>query len=148
MKRLFLDHPILRLFITWLIIVFCAIIVNTIFPDRTPPGRDTCVIGYEQGARRVPYDECDSTDAYVFYLYGNTGCMVDAYNLDGEFQFTLFFTDSQNGVMHIRCENNLLYVSTKKDSVFIFDGDQQIEKLTHQEASEQGYTWNWFMRYE
>lgn len=86
----------------------------------------------------------DATDSLVFFAYSEQHACVDAYTHDGVYQFTISLTYRDRGSVSIRCHDNLLYVQSKYGNVFIFDGDQLIDKITSENAKERGFTLSWF----
>ena len=69
---------------------------------------------------------------------------MDAYDFDGNFAFRLRFENKENGALSIRCQDDLLYVSSKYHNVFVFDGDTLIRQMTYQEAREKGFKGSFF----
>lgn len=109
---------------------------------KTPQAEEDWFAGYQLGDRRSVYSKCDATNDLIFFAYGSS--FVDAYDTEGEFQFTLYFKDKQNGGFHIRCEDQKLYVSTKGHTVFIFDRDREVSRMNLEEARENGFSYVWF----
>lgn len=112
-------------------------------PEEQPVGEDWFA-AYEQGKRTGFYSSCDATNDLIFFAYTDHTSFVDAYDHSGNFQFTLYFEDKQNGVLEIRCTEQILYVSTKAGSVFVFDRDQEVRRMTHNEAKQGGFSYFWF----
>lgn len=109
---------------------------------KTPQAEEDWFAGYQLGGRQSTYSECDATNDLIFFAYGSS--FVDAYDHEGEFQFTLYFEDKQNSVFEIRCEEQKLYVSTKGHTVFVFDRDQEVDRMNLEEARENGFSYPWF----
>ena len=105
---------------------------------------ETYAIGFKQGERNSNFSECDATDDYIFFAY-DEGNLVDAYDYDGNFQFTLFFEDYSNGGFRIECHNNQLYVKTKKHAVFVFDGSSLVQEMYYSSAADLGFNATWFL---
>ena len=102
-----------------------------------------CFVSDQQGIRDRQYSYHAINNTYVFFSYSK-GSLVDAYDHKGIYQFTIILPDSQNGVVSIRCDGNLLYVSSKQDVVYVFEGKEQVDYFTDDEAELVGYDWRWF----
>jgi len=137
------------------IILFTGILFSKwIFPslyakENLPQVKDDQIeekwfVSYRQGDRSNMFSDCDATYDLIFFAYTDHSSFVDAYDHNGNFQFALFFEDKQNGVLDIRCTEDLLYVSTKSQSVFVFDRDKEVLKMTYDEARQNGFTDAWF----
>ena len=109
---------------------------------KTQAAEEDWFAAYQQGDRKSRYSRCDATNDLIFFAYDHS--FVDAYDPKGEFQFTLYFENKQNGGFHIRCEEQKLYVSTKGNSVFIFERDQEVCRMNLEEARENGFSYLWF----
>lgn len=90
-----------------------------------------------RGERNEAFWKCDATLDTVFFCYFN-GCYIDAYNLQGEYQYTITLNDSSNGGISIHCTDELLYAKSKENDVFVFDGIRMIERISRAEARELG----------
>lgn len=66
----------------------------------------------------------DATDELVFL---ETRQCVYAYDFDGEFQFSISFPYRQNGWTSIGCTNDLLYIKSLDNRIYVFDRDQCVE---------------------
>lgn len=104
---------------------------------------NVCFVSDQQGIRDGQYSYHAISNAYVFFSYGE-GSLVDAYDHNGIYQYTIIVPDSQNGSVSIRCDGDLLYVSSKQDLTYIFNGKEQIDCLTYEESELAGYDWRWF----
>ena len=109
---------------------------------KTPQADEDWFAGYQLGGRQSRYSECDATNDLIFFAYDSS--FVDAYDTEGEFQFTLYFENKQNGGFAIRCEDQKLYVSTKSHTVFVFDRDQEVSRMNLEETRQNGFSWVWF----
>ena len=87
--------------------------------------------------RNEAFWKCDATLDTVYFCYFD-GCYIDAYNVKGEYQYTITLNDSQNGGTSIYCTDDLLYAKSKSNDVFVFDGTNMLEKITYDEAMELG----------
>ena len=135
--------------VTLVFVLFFAgvVLLSLLFPSPQPedqPIEDGWIAAYQQGKRTTSYSGCDATNDLIFFAYSEHASFVDAYDHSGNFQFTLFFEDKQNGVLDIRCTQQLLYVSTKAGSVFVFDRDQEVDRMTHGQAQQNGFSYFWF----
>lgn len=109
------------------------------------PSEDTqgFIVSYSQ-KNRARFGECDATSKYMFFSYGGGDTEIDVYDTSANFLYRLIFADSDNGVSSIRCDNDLLYLKLKNDSVFVLDGSTLIQKMSGLEAKNVGYTNEWF----
>lgn len=128
------------------VFIGCCLIGRMMPPSQRAEERNTELwfSTYEQGRRSGSFSSCDATTELIFFAYSEKTSLIDAYDNAGNFQFTLYFEDKPNGVLKIRCENELLYVSTKSNGIFVFDGSTEVQRMTHLEATESGYTNAWF----
>lgn len=101
---------------------------------------------YKKGEseRRGSASDYDATADYVFFSYSSRQSVVDAYDRNGVYAFSFRFPDQQNGVLHIQCHNDLLYVRPKSDIVMVFDEDCLIATYSEQEAEKLGFDYFWF----
>lgn len=95
-------------------------------------------ISGQRGARRGLFDRCEGTDDLIYFCYSGED-MVDAYDLDGEYQFTINLPDAQNGGLLIDCVDDLLIADAANSDVFVFRGSELVEKLDYKAARERGY---------
>lgn len=111
--------------------------------QRKAREENICIINDLQGIRDRQYSYHAIGNEYVFFSY-SVGSFVDAYDHNGIYQFTIIVPDSQNGTVSIRCDGDLLYISSKQDLIYIFDGTEQVDCLTDEESELAGYDWRWF----
>ena len=71
--------------------------------------------------------DIDATSKYIYFAYYN--CVVAVYDWNGAYQYSIAFSRPNHGVLYIRCEGDLLYVSDREDYEFVFSGDTNINKL-------------------
>lgn len=64
---------------------------------------------------------------------------ICAYDHEGLYQFCISFTATQNGALKMQIVDDLLYVITPRDRLYIFDYDRLVECLSKQDAIDQGY---------
>lgn len=112
--------------------------------NASPDTAERYYISYKLGPQRPSVVDYDATNEYVFFAYSENITVVDAYNMSGEFAFSILFEFREKGSISVRCEDNLLYVSTKFGNVFVFDHDQLLEIIEASSAAEKGYGWKWF----
>lgn len=129
-RTLLILLPILGLCIAY--IVFFG--YRTVAADDNPNQQtiyysDYYITGY-RGARRG-FDEVDGTDQYFYVLIGNT---VDAYDHQGNYDYSLVFTaKAQNGGTSMVCSEDTLYVSTKDNKIHAFRGKEYFGTVTREE---------------
>ena len=104
---------------------------------------NTYVISYQQAIRKGTYSQIDATDEHLFFSYSKSNC-VDVFNHQGEFQYAIILPDCQNGTVQIRCVGNSLFVSDKKNVVYIFNGNGKVERIDYDQAKLGGYDYFWF----
>lgn len=145
MKTRIISILIILLFLTLLSGQLCFQVSATKQFDNEPTDMiERFFVSYELGTQRPSVVDYDATNEYVFFAYSENIAVVDAYNMSGEFAFSILFTFREKGSISVRCENNLLYVSTKLGNVFIFDHDQLIDVIESSSVTEKGYGWKWF----
>ena len=150
------DKPLLALVIIWLLVAVVVIgvkmlIVPHLNIEKSPVQivsenpDERSVVTYTEGTDSAgAISEYDATGDYIFFSYSERTAVVDAYDFDGNFAFRLHFENKENGALSIRCQDDLLYVSSKYDNVFVFDGDTLIRQMTYQEAREEGFKGSFF----
>lgn len=94
-------------------------------------------ISYEQGSRSEGFWKCEATDTLVYFCYFDQ-CVIDAYDYQGQYQFTITLPDNQNGGTSIHCTADLMYAESKNNTVYVFDGTELVEIMTHERAQELG----------
>lgn len=105
-------------------------------PNQQPIYGDGWGITGIRDSRPSLFREVKATDVLVFFGYSD--CIVDAYDYDGEFQFSILTRDSQNGAVSIWCVNDMLYLRPKTGDILIFRGTEFVGTITHEGAMEQG----------
>lgn len=105
--------------------------------ETVSPADGKWEISYEQGSRSDGFWKCEATDALVYFCYFDQ-CVIDAYDYQGQYQFTITLPDSQNGGTSIHCTGDLLYAQAKNNTVYVFDGTELVETMTHDQAEELG----------
>lgn len=110
-------------------------------------GKDACtysIFQREEKDRRGSANDYDATADYVFFSYSSRQSVVDVYDRKGVYAFSFRFSDQQNGVLSLQCQDDLLYVGLKNNSVMVFDRDCLIAVYGGQEAKEMGFDYFWF----
>lgn len=104
---------------------------------------NTYVISHQQAIRKGKYSQVDATDEHLFFSYSKSNC-VDVFNHQGDFQYAIILPDCQNGTVQIRCVGNSLFVSDKKNVVYIFNETGKVERMDYDQAKLGGYDYFWF----
>lgn len=94
-------------------------------------------ISFESVDRDAAFWKCDGTDTLVYFCYSQR-CVIDAYDYDGNYQFTITLRDSQNGGTSIHCTEDLLYARSKDGTVYVFNGTEMTQTMTAAEATALG----------
>ena len=80
------------------------------------------------------FDQVEGTEEVVYFSYNMVG-YIDAYDLSGQYLYTIhLLDDSQRGSIQIDCRDGLLYVESRNGAVYIFDGLDLLERLERDEA--------------
>lgn len=114
------------------------------YPDASDnPEQETSIadgwgISGQRGARGEAFHQCEGTDALVYFGYFFSD-VVDAYDLSGEYQYTIHLPDAQNGGLVINCQDDLLIAAAANGEVFVFRGTELVERLDYKTARERGY---------
>lgn len=88
------------------------------------------------------YDQLEGTDQ-VFYFSYNMAGYIDAYDLSGQYLYTIhLLDDSQKGTIQIDCRDGLLYVESRHGALYIFDGVKLMERMEQDEAKARGMLLN------
>ena len=105
--------------------------------------KNTWAISEQQGIRKSSFYQYDTTGRYIYFSYSKENC-VDVYDTEGTFLYCIVLPDRQNGSVGVRCSNDEVYISTKDDTVYIFQGEIEVGQLSSEEAAEKGYDFFWF----
>ena len=120
------------------VLIMCC---NAIVKDDIPVvAEGKAVVFYEPLSSGATIIDVDATDDYIFYAYGRDG-VVEAYNWDGEYQFSVAVYDGANGACAIGCDQDLLYVLDKDKNVFVFRGESLLRAI---EIGDSPYPIVWF----
>lgn len=80
------------------------------------------------------FDQVEGTEEVIYFSYNMVG-YIDAYDLSGQYLYTIhLLDDSQKGSIQIDCRDGLLYVESRHGAVYIFDGLDLLERLERDEA--------------
>ena len=80
------------------------------------------------------FDQVEGTEEVIYFSYNMVG-YIDAYDLSGQYLYTIhLLDDSQKGSIQIDCRDGLLYVESRHGAVYIFDGLDLLERLERNEA--------------
>ena len=80
------------------------------------------------------FDQVEGTEEVIYFSYNMVG-YIDAYDLSGQYLYTIhLLDDSQKGGIQIDCRDGLLYVESRHGAVYIFDGLDLLERLERDEA--------------
>lgn len=96
--------------------------------DKIPavsPGK--YVVFCNEMSNTMKISKIDATEQYICYLYPGLD-VVAIYDWAGVYQFSLAFFRANNGVMQIRCEDDLLYISDRETYEYVFHGDKLLCK--------------------
>lgn len=108
-------------------------------PEQEVIVGDGWTITGQRGARRGLFDQCEGTDELIYFCYSGED-LVDAYDLNGAYQFTIDLPDARNGLAQIDCVDDLLVVDPAQGrEVLLFRGPELVGKMDDQAAREQGY---------
>lgn len=88
----------------------------------------------QRDARPGLFDQVEGTEEVIYFSYNMSG-YIDAYDLSGQYLYTIhLLDDSQKGSIQIDCRDGLLYVESRHGAVYIFDGLDLLERLERDEA--------------
>ena len=80
------------------------------------------------------FDQVEGTEEVIYFSYNMVG-YIDAYDLSGQYLYTIhLLDDSQKGSIQIDCRDGLLYVESRHGAVYIFDGLDLLDRLERDEA--------------
>jgi hypothetical protein len=80
------------------------------------------------------FDQVEGTDEVIYFSYNMAG-YIDAYDLSGQYLYTIhLLDDSQKGSIRIDCRDGLLYVESRHGALYIFDGLELLERMERNEA--------------
>ena len=88
----------------------------------------------QRDARPGLFDQVEGTEEVIYFSYNMAG-YIDAYDLSGQYLYTIhLLDDSQKGSIQIDCRDGLLYVESRHGAVYIFDGLDLLERLERDEV--------------
>ena len=88
----------------------------------------------QRDARPGLFDQVEGTEEVIYFSYNMAG-YIDAYDLSGQYLYTIhLLDDSQKGSIQIDCRDGLLYVESRHGALYIFDGLDLLERLERDEA--------------
>jgi len=98
----------------FVVVCFCILLSSVIY--GAVEDRENYSISYSYAKSDGNLQDFDSTDRHIFFACWNTSS-VDVFNVDGAFEFSISFTDYQNGGIYLRAHDNFMYIM-KKYQVF------------------------------
>ena len=144
MKRKYPKILLPLLLLLVLVPVFCGIVRDRQEAETSvPEDRGVWSVLEEQKTRHHDFRQCDTTSNRLYVAYSMYSC-VDVYDHSGTFLYTVQLPKRQNGAVGIRCEGEQVYIVDQDDMVYVFEDRTLIRKLSYDEASSEGYTWDWF----
>ena len=88
----------------------------------------------QRDARPGLFDQVEGTEEVIYFSYNMAG-YIDAYDLSGQYLYTIhLLDDSQKGSIQIDCRDGLLYVESRHGAVYIFNGLDLLERLERDEV--------------
>lgn len=131
-------------FLFLLIVVVLLAVAFGFSPDSTDNQVQPTVSGegWHISDRQSPRDHnfyhCCGTDDLVYFSYFSENC-VDAYDYNGEFQYTIQFQNMTNGGVLMECRDDLLVVRVQDGTTYLFRGMECLKAMEPEEAREEGY---------
>ena len=88
------------------------------------------------------FDQLEGTGEVIYFSYNMAG-YIDAYDLSGQYLYTIhLLDDSQKGSIQIDCRDGLLYVESRHGALYIFDGLDLLKRMERDEAKSRGLLLN------
>lgn len=88
-----------------------------------------------RGVRNSKVTMIEGTEELIYVTYEKESC-IDAYDLTGEFQYTIQLPDARNGLVAIDCRDGILIAESKNHVIYLFRGTELLECMDHDEATE------------
>ena len=132
---------------TWkVLLVFCVLAlcltVKQSMERNAPVNTEWTLSSQHVGPRS--FAQCDAAGEYLYFSYQNSRSSVDVYDRQACYLYTLVFSDRENGVIYLRCDQDEMYIKLRNDYVYVFRGKEELACLTESEADSKGYTNAWF----
>lgn len=86
------------------------------------------VVFSEELSSTTKINKIEATEQSIFYLYPGLD-VVAAYDWTGTYQYSLAFYRANNGVLQMRCDNGLLYISDRESYEYVFFGNELLYKF-------------------
>ena len=106
-------------------------------PDQEPIYGDGWGITGVRGARSSMITHINGTDELIYFTY-NGKPYIDAYDLSGEYQYTIQLPDARNGAVSIDCRDGILIADSKDNGIYLFQGTELLERMDYDEARQRG----------
>ncbi len=102
------------------------------------------VISNKQIKQKGSMCDFDATTDYVYFAYSEKNSIVDVFDSQGNFLYSILFENQEKGGLLIRCEDEMLYVRLKNDDVMVFNGDRLTQSFGKEESEKAGMDYHWF----
>ena len=112
------------IYITIVVCFICIILGNAFIVKSADNQNDGFKISYSLDDNLGYITKMDATDKLLLLVSDNFH--IYAYDFSGAFRFCIYFPYHQNGLTQMRCFNNLIYIKSVEDTIYIFDEDQMI----------------------
>ena len=138
------DHGIL------IALIFLLLVTpkfhNEAYPESTLPGKPTLISEYSDYTN-LSIDQILATDDTVYVLYDDHRGIIQAFNSDGSYLYTVTFFKHANGAFRMAVHDEILYVKDCVSNIYsLKDGDliafyerdaapQWIHQLDYSESS-------------
>lgn len=118
----------------WVMIMFHPMLNASDNPaQQTILGEGWSITGV-RGERNSKVTMIEGTDEQIYVTYEKESC-IDAYDLNGEFLYTIQLPDARNGLVAIDCRDDMLIAESKDSVVYLFRGTELVECMDHEKAS-------------
>ena len=134
-----------------ILILICVFLSRSTVPqgsnlnaDSTDASTSSYTVSYEQATHRGTISDFDATKEYVYFAYSEKCSVVDVFDHQGLFLYSLLFENRAKGILLIQCKNDQLYIQLKNDEIMVFSGDCLLESYSKQAAKDAGIDDRWF----
>ena len=106
-------------------------------PDQEPIYGDGWGITGVRGERTSVITHIHGTDELIYFAY-NAEPYIDAYDLKGNFRYTIQLPGAARGGVDLECRDGILIANSETDVIYLFRGTEFLESMDRDQARERG----------
>ena len=142
-------------FVTFvLFVVLCVLItyngnpqnkdLNNALSDDSISQNDDFTISHKQIKQKGSMSDFDATNENIYFSYSEKGSVVDVFDNQGNYLYSITFADQEKGNLLVRCKNGKLFVRQKNGCVKVFSDIALTDSFSKEVATKNGMDYQWF----